>query len=257
MLSSDGLALNLQLHHLAVQLVEFFGHRVYFDAQLRGGLVHQVYGFVGQEAVGDIAMRKLYGGNDGIVFNAYPVVKFVFFCQPAQDRDGILHIGFIYYYRLEATLQSLVFFDIFLVFFERGSTNGVELAPGQCRLEEVGGIHSAVASGTRPNQGMYFIYKKYDFTFRIHHFFDNGLESFFKFSFVFGTCYQQAHVEGDNGFGFQIFRYIACYNALCKPLCNGCFAHARLSEQDRIVFGTARKDLEHATYFFVATNDGV
>ena len=52
------LALDFELHGAAQDLVEFGRHGVDFSAQFRGGFVHQIDGFVGQEAVGDVAIRE-------------------------------------------------------------------------------------------------------------------------------------------------------------------------------------------------------
>ena len=51
--------LDLELHHAAVDLVDLGRQRVDLDAQPRGGLVDQVDRLVGQEAVGDVAVREL------------------------------------------------------------------------------------------------------------------------------------------------------------------------------------------------------
>ena len=50
------LALDLQLHDAAVDLVQLRRHRVDLGAQLGRRLVHQVDGLVRQEAVGDVAV---------------------------------------------------------------------------------------------------------------------------------------------------------------------------------------------------------
>ena len=51
-------ALDLELTQLALDDVELRRHRVDRHAQLRGGLVDQVDGLVGHEAVGDVAVRE-------------------------------------------------------------------------------------------------------------------------------------------------------------------------------------------------------
>jgi hypothetical protein len=48
-LAFDGLALDLQLHHAAVDLVQFLGLGVDLHAQFAGGLIDQVDGLVRQE----------------------------------------------------------------------------------------------------------------------------------------------------------------------------------------------------------------
>ena len=52
------LALDLELHDAAVDLVELLGLGIDLHAQPRRRLVHQVDGLVGQEAVGDVAVGQ-------------------------------------------------------------------------------------------------------------------------------------------------------------------------------------------------------
>ena len=51
----------------------------------------------------------------GGVCNFYPVEYFVTLFQTTQDGNGILNGRLIHLYRLETTLQSSIFFDIFTV----------------------------------------------------------------------------------------------------------------------------------------------
>ena len=66
------------------------GMRVDLDAQPRGRLVDQVDRLVGQEAVGDVAVRQRRGGDDRRVLDVDAVVDLVALLQPAQDRDRVL-----------------------------------------------------------------------------------------------------------------------------------------------------------------------
>ena len=54
----ERLLLDLHLGELAVGRVNLLRHGVDLDAQAAGGLVHEVDGLVGQEAVGDVAVRR-------------------------------------------------------------------------------------------------------------------------------------------------------------------------------------------------------
>ena len=58
LLLAQGLALDLQLHDPAAELVQLGRHGVVLDPQPAGGLVDQVDGLVGQEAVGDVAVAQ-------------------------------------------------------------------------------------------------------------------------------------------------------------------------------------------------------
>ena len=87
-LALDGFALNLELSQSAADLVELLRHAIALHAQLGGCLIHQVDGLVGQETLGDVALRELHGGDAGIVLDTHLVMVLVAFLQSAKDRDG-------------------------------------------------------------------------------------------------------------------------------------------------------------------------
>ncbi len=86
----ERLALDLQLHHLAVDLVQRLRLGVDLHAQPAGRLVDQVDRLVGQEAVGDVAMAQRGRRDHGAVGDAHAVVHLVALLQAAQDADGVL-----------------------------------------------------------------------------------------------------------------------------------------------------------------------
>ena len=60
------------------------------DACTRTCLVDDVDGFVGQEAILDIAARQSNCRSDCVVGVAYVVVRLVALLQATQDRQGVL-----------------------------------------------------------------------------------------------------------------------------------------------------------------------
>src|SRR5579875_1202530 len=124
----ERLALDLELNDAAVELIDLLRLRLRLHAQPRGGLVHQVDRLVGEEAVGDAAVRKRRRRDDRGVGDADAVMQFVFLLDAAQDRDGVLDRGLADEYRLEAPRQRRILLDMLAIFVERGGTDAVELA---------------------------------------------------------------------------------------------------------------------------------
>jgi len=93
--------------------------------QTAGRFVHQVDRFVGQEPVGDIAVRQGRGRNQRGVGNPDTVVQFVLFLDAAQDADGVLDGRFFYHDRLETPRQCGVLFHILAVFVQGCGTDTV------------------------------------------------------------------------------------------------------------------------------------
>ena len=67
--------LDFEPEDLAGEFVEFLRHRVHLGADHRAGLVHEVDGFVGQKAVGDVAIRERHGGDERVILNAHAVMQ--------------------------------------------------------------------------------------------------------------------------------------------------------------------------------------
>ena len=53
---SQRLALDLELHHAPLDLIQLCGHRVDLHAQARRGLVDEIDGLVREEPIGDVAV---------------------------------------------------------------------------------------------------------------------------------------------------------------------------------------------------------
>ena len=90
LLLAQALALDLELHDPAADLVELDRHAGRFHAQLGGRLVDEVDRLVGQEAVGDVAVREDGRRDQRRVLDPDLVVLLVALAQAAQDRDRVL-----------------------------------------------------------------------------------------------------------------------------------------------------------------------
>ena len=72
------------------------------------------------------------------------VVGLVALLEAAQDRDRVLDGRLADVDRLEAALERGVLLDVLLVLVERGRADGAQLAAGEHRLEQVGGVDGAL-----------------------------------------------------------------------------------------------------------------
>ena len=193
-LTLDGLTLDLKLPYAAVQLRYRLGNGVHLEPELRGRLVHEVYGLVRQKTACDVSVRKFYRSNKGIIFDADLVVVFITFLQTSHYGNGSRRRRLIDHHHLETALQSLVSLEVFLIFIKSGGAYGAELAPCERRLEDIRCIHGTRgASG--PYQRMDFINEKNHFSLTFNDFLYNSLEAFLKLSLILGTGDERAHVK--------------------------------------------------------------
>jgi hypothetical protein len=68
---------------------------------------------------------------------------------------------------------------------------------------------------------------------------------------------QRAQIEGDHPLILEVLRHVTAHDALRQPLGDGRLAHARLTNQHRVVLCPAREDLHHPPDLFVAADDRV
>ncbi len=94
----------------------------------RAGLVHQVDGLVGQEAIGDVAARLVHRGLEGLARVLDVVELLVAVLDAHQDRDGLALGGRIDLDGLEAALERPVLLDVLAVLGGRRRADAADLA---------------------------------------------------------------------------------------------------------------------------------
>ena len=151
-----------------------------FQTQTGSGFINEVNGFIRQETVRYISGRKFHSRLDGIIGNGYLMVHFIFITQSLQHCHCCLFVWFFHFHRLETTFKSCVFFNMFPVFFQCGSTNELDFPTGKSGFQNIGCVNSAFRSPCT-DDGMNFIHKQNDIAigfYFIHGFF----HTFFKFT---------------------------------------------------------------------------
>ncbi len=220
------------------------------------GFVNQVDGFVGQKAVGDIAMRKSRGRDDGRIFDAHAVMHFILFFQPAQNRNRVFHVRLAHENDLEAAFERRIFLDVLAIFVERGGADGAQLSASQRRLQHVRGVDRAFG-GARADQCVQLVDEEDDLSLRVFDFFQHGLQPIFKFAAIFRAREHGSQIERHDALVLQHFRHIAGDDALRQAFDDGRLPHSRLADQHRIIFRAPRKHLHHAANFFIAADDRI
>ena len=236
----QGGALDFERSGLALELVDLGGHGADLDRERRGGFVDQVDGLVGQEAVGDVAVRERGRGDDGRVLDAHVVVRLVAVLQSAQDGDGVFDVGLADVDDLEAALEGRVFLDVLAVLVQRGCADGAQFAARQGRLEHVAGVDGAFGCA-RADQRVQLVDEEDDLAVRFFDFFEDGLEAVFKLAAIFCAGEHGAEVERDDALVAQAFGHVAGDDAAREAFDDGGFADAGLADEHRIVLGAAAR----------------
>ncbi len=140
--------------------------------------------------------------DEGRVGDANPVVHLITLFEPAQYSDRVFNARGVDDHRLESSLESRVFFDVFAILVEGRGADHAQFAPGQHGLEHVGGVHRSFG-GTGPDDGVQLIEEGDDLAFRRLDFGQYSLEALFELSAVLGTGHHGAQVECHDTFALQ------------------------------------------------------
>ena len=250
------LTLDLELHDAPLDLVELGRHRVDLHAQARGGLVDEVDGLVGKEAIGDVAIGEHGRRHQRRVLEPDAVMDLVALPQPAQDADRVLDARFADDDRLEAPLERGILLDVLAVLVERRCANRMQLAARQHRLEHVGRVHGAFR-GAGADDGVELVDEENDLAGGIGDFLEDRLQPLFELAAVLCAGNERAHVQGDNLLVLQPLGHVLPHDALGQAFDDGGLADAGFADEDGIVLGPARQHLNHPADLVVATDDRV
>ena len=86
---------------------------------------------------------------------------------------------------------------------------------------------------------------------------DDGLEALLELTLVLRPSDQRAHVERVDLLAAEVLGDVATYDTIGKAFGDGGLTDTRLPDEDRIVLGASREDLQHAADLIVAADDGV
>ena len=158
--------------------------------------------------------------------------------------------------RLEAALERGVLLDVLLVLVERGRADGAQLAAGEHRLEQVGGVDRALG-GAGADDRVQLVHEQDDLALGVLDLLQDGLQALLELAAVLGAGEQGADVERDDLAVAQGLGDVAGDDPLGEALDDRGLADAGLADQHRVVLGAAGEDLDHAADLVVAADDRV
>ena len=168
--------------------------------------------------------------------------------QPLEDLVGIVRAGLHDVNLLEAPAQGLVLVKNAAVFLESGGTDAAQLARAEQRLEQVAGIHHTAGGGAGANNGVHLIDEK-DGVLAFLQLGQQALEALLKIAPVLGARQQGTQIQGIHHAVLENIRHVAIDYFLGQAFDDGCFAHAGLAHQQRVVLAPAGQYLGHPLHF--------
>ena len=234
--AAERLQLDLELQDVTVDLVDLGRLGVDLHADPRRGLIDQVDRLVGQEAVGDVAVGQRRRGDQRRVGDPHLVVDLVLALEAAQDRDRVLDARLLDEHRLEAALERGVLLDVLAVLVERGRADGAQLAAGEHRLQQVGGVDRALG-GAGADDRVQLVDEQHDVAAGVLDLLEHRLEAVLELTAVLGAGDQRADVERDHTAVLEALGHVAGDDPLGEALGDRRLADAGLADQHRVVLG--------------------
>ena len=158
--------------------------------------------------------------------------------------------------RLEAALERGVLLDVLAVLVERRRADRAQLAAGEHRLEQVGGVDRALG-GARADDRVQLVHEQDDLAAGVLDLLEDGLQALLELAAVLRAGEQRADVERDHAAVAQRLGDVAVDDALGEALDDRGLADAGLADQHRVVLRAAREDLDDAADLVVAADDRV
>ena len=236
-----------------------FAQRVRFARRLqmhpRPRLVEHVDGLVGEEAVGDIAVRERHARFERLVRVADFVVRLVAGRDVAQNLERLLARSRFDQHALEAAFERRVLLDVLAVLVERRGADGLQLAARKRRFEDIGRVETSL-SRPRADDGVDLVDED-DRVVGLAQLVEQLLHPLLEFAAELRASHQRRDVERIEPLARDGVGNVARCDQQREPLDDVALAHARFADQDRIVFLAARKDLHHALDLAFAADHGV
>ena len=248
--------LDLELDPAALELIQLDRHRIDLHPQPAGRLVDQVDRLVGQEPVGDVAVRHRGGGDEGRIGDPDAVMDLVALAQAAQDRDRLLDAGLVDHDRLEAPFEGGVLLDVLAVLVEGRRPDRVQLTAGQHRLEQVAGVHGALGRAGADDR-VELVDEQDHPALGVLDLLEDGLQPLLELAPELRPGDQRPQIERDDPLVAERLGHVAADDPLGQALDDRRLAHARLADQDRVVLRPPAEDLDHPPDLVVAADHRV
>ena len=245
----------LELLYAMLGLAHRLGRAIRGDASAGAGLVNEVDGLIGQEAILDVAVGKVRGGLDSTLCVTHMVVLLVARLERGQDLDRVLDARLFDIDGLEATLKGRILGEVLAELLCRRGTDNLEGAAREHGLE-----HGACVDGTLGRTGTddgVHLVDKQDDVVGLGCLLDHVLEALLKLTAILGTRNKTRQIERPDILVHKVLGHIAGSNLLRQSLDDGRLAHAGVAQDKWVVLGAARKDLHHALDFLFAANHGI
>ena len=142
------------------------------------------------------------------------------------------------------------------VLIQRGRADAAQFATSQLRLEQIARVHGAFRLASA-DDGVQFINEEDDLAVTGRDLLEEGLESLLELTAVLRAGHHAAEVHADESLVLERIGNVSGDDAARETFRDGGLAHARLTDEHRVVLRAAAEHLHDAADFFIAPDHGV
>ena len=176
--------------------------------------------------------------------------------RPLQDLDRLRHRRLDDVDLLEAARQRVVLLEDAAIFLVGGRADAAQLAVGEHRLDQVGGVHDAARGGAGADDRVDLVDEE-DRAGLLLQLGDHALQALLEIAAVLGARDQRAHVERvDRAVGEHV-RHLLLDDHARQALGDRGLADAGLADVQRVVLAAAAEDLDGALDFELAPDQRI
>ena len=198
---------------------------------------------------------ELRGRAQGAVGERHAVMLLVTRPQPRQDLDRLVHARLLEDHALQPPRQPAVALDL-LELVERRRPDQPEVAGREQRLDQHREVHRAAGGGAGPHRRVHLVDEENGQP-ATGEGVDDRLEAFLEVTPEPRAGEQRGRVEGEDLGALQARGDVVFQQPARQSLGEGGLADARLPHEDRVVLAPAAEDLQGASQFVAASDQGV
>ena len=256
LLPVEDVSLELEVVDRAAAVLDRSGDRIATDGHAGAGDIQQADRLIRELPGRQVSAREPDGARDGLVEDAHTVVLLQSRGESAHHPDRSVFVGFLDLDDLEPPCQRGVLLEVFLVLGPGRCGDRAQLAPGQGRLEQVGGIALA-GRAAGPDHRMGLVDEQDDRDGGRLDLGNHVLEPVLELPLDASAGLEQAEVERAEHDVLEHLGHVALSDPQRQALDDGRLADARLAGEDRVVLPASDQDIQHLADLGLAADHGV
>ncbi len=219
-------------------------------------LVDHVDRLVRELAVVDVARRKLDRRLDRFVRVADLVMILVIGLQPLQDLDRVGQRRLVHVDLLEAADERAVLLEELPVFLVGRGADAAELAGGERRLQQIGGVHRSAGRRAGADHRVDLVDEHDGVLVRLK-LLDDLLQPLLEIAAIARAGEKRAHIEREDGGALQNLRHVALDDLLGEAFGDRRLADAGVAHIERVVLVAPAEHLDGALQLKLAPDQRI